>query len=392
MLVRIALAGVIVAGVLLVPDWLTTTRIVLQNDFFQYWSASRFVLEGGNPYDHEAFFAFQKSVGWENQLPILTWNPPWAIGLFLPFAFLRYAPAMMLWLFAQGSLVVVATIVLWRLQTGGRSGERAIVMMALLFTPALLSLIFGQLSGWLLAGVTLAIIGFARERGWLVGVGIVLLSLKPHFTFLLCTFLFVWSVRRAAWSTLAGIAAAFGLTLGPLLVRNPALLEGYLATVTHSQPRQYVSDTLAAGLRLIVGWEHFWVQFLPLCAGLIWLVIVAIRHRRGQMLPADSIPLLALVSALVAPYGWIFDNVVAIPALVLIWSWLRENGRRREQRRFLAGFAVFCVLLTSMHVWLWDPMGWVHGWLPALLLAVYLSYRRRYLPTHSRSDEIAFPG
>jgi len=185
LLVRLGLIATVLAAVLAVPDWLTTEKIVYGNDFFQYWSAGRFVLEGGSPYDHQAFFEFQKSVGWENSIPFITWNPPWAIGLFLPFALLRYAPAVMLWLFVQGALIVGSAILLWKRYSGSREGERLVVFMAVLFTPALLSIIFGQISGWLLVGVTLAVLGVEEDRAGFVGAGVVLMSVKPHFTFLL---------------------------------------------------------------------------------------------------------------------------------------------------------------------------------------------------------------
>lgn len=382
LLVRIALVTVLAAAVLAVPEWLTTEEIVFGNDFFQYWSASRYVLEGGNPYDHAAFFEFQKGLGWKLEVPFLTWNPPWAIGLFIPFAFLRFAPAVMLWLFVQGALVVASAIVLWRHCTGGRDRERSMVVMAVLFTPALLSIIFGQISGWLLVGVTLGVLGVARERGWMLGVGVVLLAVKPHFTFLLTLALVAWGLRRAPWGLISGALACLAITLAVPLLNRPSLLGDYLVTVLGSQPREYVSDTLGAGLRLIVGWEHFWVQFLPLAAGLVWLAREAWRRR--EVLPPDAVPLLALVSAFVAPYGWIFDNVAAIPALALVWSSLVATGSTRERRRFLAAFVGFCLFLTAMHTWLWDPMQWVHGWLPAFLLAAYLSLRPRLA--------VAFPG
>jgi len=376
LLVRLGLIATVLAAVLAVPDWLTTEKIVYGNDFFQYWSAGRFVLEGGSPYDHQAFFEFQKSVGWENSIPFITWNPPWAIGLFLPFALLRYAPAVMLWLFVQGALIVGSAILLWKRYSGSREGERLVVFMAVLFTPALLSIIFGQISGWLLVGVTLAVLGVEEDRAGFVGAGVVLMSVKPHFTFLLMLALLWWGLRRRPLAFIAGSSACLLLLLAVPLTQRPTLIVEYLNTVLHSQPREYVSDTLGAGLRLLLGWNHFWVQFLPLSVGIGWLCREAVLHRGSITLEGDRIPLLALVSALVAPYGWLFDNVVAIPALVLVWSDLSRHGSRSTRSRFLGGFAGFCLLLLGLHVWLWDPMQWVHGWVPACLLAVFLHYRR----------------
>ena len=376
-LVRIALVATLGTGALLAPDWLTHEDVALQNDFFQYWSAGRYVLEGHDPYDHEAFTAYQSSLGWKNEKPILTWNPPWAIGLFLPFSMLRYAPAMWLWFLVQGALITASAVAVWRHLTGGRRGETPVVALALLFPPSLLSLGFGQLSGWLCVGVSLALLGVARRDGRLVGLALVFLSLKPHFTFLLLLGLLAWALVHALRRTAVTAAAGVALLLAAPLAARPRLPLDYLSTVLTSQPREFVSDTLGAGLRLLAGWEHFWIQFLPLAAGVTWLGIQGARLARGRSLPPDAVPLLALVSALAAPYGWVFDNVTAIPALVTAWACLREPAARPDRRLFLAGFALFLVGLLGLHAWLWDPMQWVHGWVPAFLLAAYLAVRGR---------------
>ncbi len=388
-LVRIALVVVLAAGALAVPEWFSTDDIVFGNDFFQYWSAGRFVLAGGNPYDHAALFEFQKTLGWERDIPFITWNPPWAIGLFLPFALLRFAPAVMLWLFVQGALIVASSMALWRELGNGRQRERSMVLLAVLFVPAFLSIIFGQISGWLLVGETLALIGLSRGRLELVGAGMVLLAVKPHFSFLLLVALLVLGLRRRPARLVAGAGIALLVTLGPPLLARPGLLGEYLVTVLNSQPREYVSDTLGAGLRLLVGWDHFWVQFVPLGAGLVWLGYEAVRQRASRGLPGDLVPLLALVSALCAPYGWIFDNVVAIPALAVVWSALCATRTAGDRRRFLIAFGLFEVLLLALHVWLWDPMQWVHGWLPAFLLAAYLRFRREHPEIANRVPELA---
>ncbi|MDT8435264.1 MAG: glycosyltransferase 87 family protein [Gemmatimonadota bacterium] len=374
--VRIALAATVAVGLLLAPEWLTTSDIVLRNDFFQYWSAGRFVLAGGNPYDHAAFFEFQKALGWENPRPILLWTPPWTVGLFLPFALLRYAPAMMAWLFVQGVLLVACARAVWRLAGGDPEGERGAIFAVLLFTPSVLTLWSGQLGSWLVVGLTLAMLGTLRPRPMLAGLALPLLALKPHFTFLLLLGLPLHALRRRRLGALLlGLGLGLGATLAVPLAFRPTLPGDYLATILAQQPRQFVSDTLGAGLRLLAGWDRFWVQFLPLVGGLAWLGREALRRPRDEDVPVDAIPLLALVSAFVAPYGWIFDTVTAIPALLFGWAGIRASADRAGRLRAARIYFAASALLMAFHVWLWDPMGWVHGWLPALLLAVYLKVR-----------------
>ena len=73
--------------------WLLVTRgpaLFSANDFVQYWSASRLNRGGGNPYDANQLLVLQRSVGWDEELALMMWNPPWAIPLVTPFGWLPY--------------------------------------------------------------------------------------------------------------------------------------------------------------------------------------------------------------------------------------------------------------------------------------------------------------
>lgn len=380
MAVRIVLVVLLGIGAWLGSDWLTGSAIVLRNDFFQYWSGLRFALQGGNPYDVDALFAFQISLGWESARPIFSWNPPWALGLFLPLAWLRFGQALLAWILLQGALIVAATALLWREFSGSRLGERGIVFLTLAFPPALFTLPFGQISGWLLVGLACAILGQRRGREWLLGASLPLLLVKPHFTLLAVLAIVARAVIERRWAVVGWAAAVLMATLAIPLAGRPTLLFDYLTLLGDSQPREFVTDTVGAGLRLLAGWDRFWVQFLPLVVGLVWLSWALLRHRDPARWPTDALPLLALLSAVAAPYGWFFDMVVAIPALVLVWTWLAPPERRRTRRIFVAGYLSFCVVLSGLHLWLWDPMGFVHGWLPPFVLVAYLFLRRRLMP------------
>ena len=59
-----------------------------ENDFLRYWSSSKILLTGGNPYDSESLyqlqFALRPNLISENEV-VQAWNPPWLILLISPF-------------------------------------------------------------------------------------------------------------------------------------------------------------------------------------------------------------------------------------------------------------------------------------------------------------------
>ena len=59
-------------------------------DFIEYWSASRVLVQGGNPYDSAELLAAQRGAGWVDPKPIMMWNPPWTFPLLIPFSMLSF--------------------------------------------------------------------------------------------------------------------------------------------------------------------------------------------------------------------------------------------------------------------------------------------------------------
>src|SRR3954470_6790850 len=54
-----------------------------------YWSASRLLLDGQNPYDAQKVFAMQNAAGWAPSALVMR-NPPWTFALVLPFGLVAY--------------------------------------------------------------------------------------------------------------------------------------------------------------------------------------------------------------------------------------------------------------------------------------------------------------
>ena len=72
---------------------------------------------------------------------------------------------------------------------------------------------------------------------------------------------------------------------------------------------------LSGVLRLLFFRHMFWVQFIPLLAGLIWAVRFFARNALSWDWRQHG-PALLVVSVLTTPYEWLSDETVLLPAIL----------------------------------------------------------------------------
>jgi hypothetical protein len=223
-----------------------------------------------------------------------------------------------------------------------------------------------------LAGAVLFLVCQRRGQDGRAGAASVLLAIKPHLVLLFWLALVPWAVAQRRWRLLAGAALAILAATTVALWCNPAVLGQYLDLMAHRPPEMYRTPTLGTLLREAWGDGPFWLQYLSLVPGLIWLVPYGLRHCRdwdwGQQLP-----LLLLVSLLCAPYGaWPFDLVLLLVPLLRVAA--RVTGRPESaplQGAAQAGLAAYLIINGAAGVLV---ARFIHffwfGWMtPALLLA-----------------------
>lgn len=310
---RLALTLLVMAEIAVILIF--ASNVVLRNDFMEYWAAARLTLEGRDPYDPAAMSAVQAAAGW-TRTPVMMWNPPWAIPFVLPFALIPYRVASLLWPLFLLSVVAISAFVGWRSLAGaGRPVEPAIAL-SLLFPPSWFAAMGGQISPLLLFGLTGFLWAVTRRRDACAGGFLFLLLIKPHLLLLVLFAVVFWSVRERRWGVLVGVASAAGVFgLIPIL-SNPAIWAQYVDRVTGTAPEQFVTMTLGAALRVIWGWDRFWLQFVPAALGTAWLAGYLWARRAAPWSWIHELPLLILVSLLTTAYAWVHDVVVAVPVLL----------------------------------------------------------------------------
>ena len=325
-------------------------------DFLEYWAAGAIALRGGNPYDPAELLRVQQLADPDRTDPVMMWNPPWSLAVYLPLGAVSPRWATLLWIAAQLLAIMVCCELLWRTFGGPPRLRWVAQAVGLTFVGSWWTVSFGQNTGLLLLGLA----GFAyfrkTDRPAAAGAFAALTALKPH---LLAVF-GVLLVLDAAFGRKGRVALAAGAgvllaSLGVAVALNPAILDQYRAAVRDPGP-----DAIPLhGWVLPVGsyWLRaklevpFWVQFVP-CA-LACLGYGAYRIRRGSRWDwAAELPVAVWLSVLTTPYGgWIFDLAVLLVPVTQAATW--AVNRHRPAITVLLAIGHVAVLAASL-IWVHD--------------------------------------
>jgi hypothetical protein len=342
-----------------------TGRLGGSRDFVGYWAAGRQLVHHANPYDHDAVSALEHTVGLDARAALVMRNPPWALPLAYPLGFFSLRVAAIPWSLLLFACLFGSVQILRRLHG---SPPNRIHWLALSFTPALICLTIGQTSLILLFGLVL-FLRFHKTRPFAAGAALYLCAFKPHFFLPFALVLMVWIVVSRSYRILAGGVTA--LTAGSLIAAwiDPAAWFQYTHYMHTSGIAHEFTADLGNLLRDFVHPDWEWLAFVPAILGCLWaLGYFWPRRRHWNWLEHGS--LLMLVSLLVAPFGWIFDQSLAIPALL-------DGAYTTRSRKLLALLALVILVMDIQNflipvpspLWLWPA--------PVLLVWYLLATHRR---------------
>jgi hypothetical protein len=344
-------------------------------DLVEYWSAAHLLVHGGNPYSPTQMLVLEKASGWSQAGPLLMWNPPWALAFVLPLGFLSYRAAYLLWLAINFTILLICANKLW-LHYGGSPQRLCLAwIIALTFVPTLTAIGLGQIPPLILLGITMFLL-LCDTNPSLAGAATVLIGLKPQLCYLFWIAFLFWVVRGRRWHVLAGAAMAFaGATLVPSLLR-PSILVDYAGQFHAARLLSNPSPNLGTLLRWSVSPSSAWLQFVPSGLGAAWFIWY--WRSKADWKWSARMPLLLLVSIATTSYGWLFDHVVLLPAVLQIAILIVQRRDAVKNRTiplsyFLvnAGIAL-CIGLHAIGI----AYTWVApAWLVLYMMARTMPYR-----------------
>lgn len=284
-------------------------------DFVEYWASGHLLARHANPYDGDAILALERSVGFPVGVPVLImWNPPPALLLVLPLGFLGPTTAELLWFFLLLACLVASVRMVW-IMHGCQKNQ--LHWLGYSFAPALSCLLSGQVSIFVLLGLVL-FLRLHRKRPFLAGVSLWLCLLKPHLFLPFGIVLVVWAIVTRSYKLLMGTAIALAVSSAIASILDPLVWVHYrqmMSTMSTVRMQQQIIPCVSIMLRWMISPKTMWLQYLPSALGCIWALAYFRKHYdHWDWIEHGS--LLILVSVLLAPYSWLMDQAILIPALL----------------------------------------------------------------------------
>lgn len=364
--ITIALVIGVIVLFLIAMYSVTQDRWLAIDDFVEYWAAGRLNLSGGNPYNPDELLPLQHQAGRFFEVPVMMWNPPWMLAIAMPFGAMNYVIGRSIWLLFSIAFTLISSDVTWCLFNGSKQSRWLSWLIGFSFLPTLDCLRTGQTGIFLFIGVVGFLYFQRRRMDWLAGASLALLAIKPHVLYLLAIAVFFWCIQQRRWFVLTGSVFVLAIATIASVIINPLVIHQYLHAISNYPPNDWATPTLGNILRLLIQPEYFWIQFIPMVIGFVWLSYYWLKHRITWNW-LTTMPLIILVSILTSAYGWTSDQTVALVAIIAVITRIYFYGFNWAACFVIIGYLIIDGIDLAMRVnqfWLW--------WLAPSILIWYL--------------------
>jgi len=315
-----------------------TGKMASGRDFVVYWATGQQLAHHANPYDADAMMRIERSAGLPAQYGALYMrNPPPYLPLAYPLGFIGLRAGALIWSLILTGCLAFSVRMLWVMH--GRQNNR-LHWLGYSFAPAMICLFAGQTSLFALLGLVL-FLRYHATRPFVAGLSLWLCALKPHLFLPFGTALLAWIAVTRSYKIVAGAAVAVAASCGFVYWIAPAAWTEYLTMIRTSGVIQEYIPCISVALRVWI-WPHpIWIAYVPSAIGCAWALgyYVVRRHNWNWMKDGS---LLMQVSILVAPYCWMFDQSLAMPALL--------HGAYVTRSRILLAVLAFTSILLDAEV------------------------------------------
>jgi hypothetical protein len=346
-------------------------------DFIVYWATAQQLVHHSNPYDPYVLGILEHSAGLVPAGTFYMRNPPWGLPVVLPLGFVPARAAALPWSLLMLVLALVSVRALWKML--GEAGN-SVQWLGYAFPPALQCVVMGQTSLFLLVGLVL-FLRLHRSRPFWAGAFLWFCTLKPHLFLPWAVALFAWIVVSRAWRILFGGAAAMAASCLVTEALDPHAWSQYFQWArTSGISHQYI-PCLSIELRHLAHPAAEWLTFIPAALACLWaLMYYWTRRRVWDWMTHGN--LLILVSLVVAPYCWFYDQCLAMPAVLAAAAFTRS----RTVLGLLGVLYLFVVLQPYLFginlaspLFLWTAPAWLLWY----LLARRSAARPADVPVHA---------
>jgi hypothetical protein len=387
---RIILWLILLGGIFILwqlsKSLLTNSQSIPIDDFTHYWAAGKLNLSGDNPYSTNLVQNLRNSIHGQEANPekiCISYTPPWSLILLMPFGLLQYSISRLLWFLVSVGLLIFSVNKIWQLYSGSQKYIWMAWLIAFAFSPTLTQLRKGQIVIWAVVGIS----GFLwqverKENDWLAGIYPTLLLVKPHLTYLFWPALLLWSFQQRRWKLLIAFLITFVSVLSFAIAFNSNVLQEYILGVAENSPLEWFTASLSNHLRLWLGYELIWLQFIPALFGLGWLLFFWFKHRhKWDWL--ENMPIILLISLLTAPFAWTDDHIILIIPILAIFA--HFSNQKIQKSTLIVVFLLILINIVELvsHKFFDESHFY---WLATVLLLWYIF--ARWLQTKDEQDKL----
>jgi hypothetical protein len=157
---------------------------------------------------------------------------------------------------------------------------------------------------------------FWREsRPFLAGAVLFPYAMKPHLLAPFGLVLLLWMVYRKSYRILAGFSVTLLANCALTLCIDHRIWSQYRQAVHTMDIVNIYVPSLSQELRRLIDHNATWIQFLPEAAGCLW-ALWYFWTRRARWNWMDHGMILLLISVATAPYAWLTDEALLLPAVL----------------------------------------------------------------------------
>ncbi len=359
-------------------------HLIGSRDFGVFWATGQQLAHHGNPFDEHSMAVLERAGGLVGVGTFYMRNPPWVLPLALPLGWMSPPVAAIVW-----SILLVLLLVLCVLQLRKLYGwtQSSWDIIAYGFPPALVCIIMGQTTLFVLLGLVL-FLRFHNRRPFLAGMALWFWTLKPQLFVPVGIVLLVWIVATRSYRILLGLATALATSCLLIECIDPAIWSQYLHWATNSGIAKQYIPCLGVFLREAISPGSEWLAFMPCAVASVWALGYFLQRRRTWNWSEDG-SLLVLVALFSAPYCWIYDQCLAMPAILFALM------RTRSTKILAALVAIYAALIfqplllprgINSRLYLWPAAAWLVWYIVA-----QRTFRPESAPVQDSPETAAFP-
>ncbi len=214
----------------------------------------------------------------------------------------------------------------------------------------------------------------SRER-MLGGFALGITLAKPHLLIWLYMYAVWYATAKRQFETLVGgvLGTAF-ISIPPFLF-NSSIYKFFIEYFSFDQTQVWATPTMSSFLILYMHLGPTISKLLPMLLGGLLLVILFLRSEELRHQPVLAANLCLLISLVFAPYLWVYDLVLVLPAALLAIVCSVAQREEESAGGFLSLPTV--ILVVSNLLFLFQKRSYLDYWYLLIYFCVFLYVFRK---------------